>query len=258
MQHQDKLKDVIPDDLILNILSFVEAADLTFFQATCERYRNLPGVDELWRKLCRQRWQTWPIYSLRVDISSEGGPGIPGSTWKERYVWVERDYLRTEIRIDELEGLEWYFNFLPWAGGSSDTAETMSSAYFCQGQLYLLKYLWMYPRLDYNIVEIPVVDNQDVSNEGDDILRNAEFLGGWEVVLGGPLSQAMIAAGDSSPRTSRKQYIQISTFRPHYVARTSVGGWILWNENVVFFSRGNLREVELPDQLEMHIHMFHF
>lgn len=39
------LDSLLPDDLILVGLSFVEANDLINFQATCRRYRNLETED---------------------------------------------------------------------------------------------------------------------------------------------------------------------------------------------------------------------
>ncbi len=257
MQSDYKFKDTIPDDLILNILSYTDATDLISFQATCKKYRKLSGANDLWKKLCRRRWQTLPMYSTgrRIGSSSEIETDTRCLTWRERYLWVERDFRRTEISREELEGLEWHFNFLPWAGESSDGTGTRSSAIFYQGQVYLLKYLWMYPILNFDVIEI---NTHDDSTQEDDVIRNAEFLSGLEVVLGEPLLQAMIAADASCPRTSAKQFVQISTFPPHYVARTSTGGWILWNENVVFFSTGVTRGVNLPGQLEMHLRMFRF
>ena len=247
--------NTVPDELILIILSFGDASDIASFQSTCKRYRNLKDIEDLWRKLCHRRWRRWPIYSMRIDTAREVGTDVQEQTWKERYKWVERDFLRTEITRDELERLEWHFNYLPWAGGTTGEAGTQSAAYFHQGRLYLLKYLWIYPMLTYELVE---VNTQTDTQRAGNALRNAEFLTGMEVVLGEPLLQASIAADVSSPRSSNEQFVQIGSFPPHYVARTSAGGWILWNENVVLFSNGKPRALPLPDQLEMHIHMFRF
>lgn len=251
MQVSDCLHIGIPDELILGALSFVEAKDLINFQATCKRYRNLE-TEDLWRALCAHRWQGWPIYSsddrLRHNPNEEREES-PASTWKGRYEWVERDFRRTEITQDDLESLEWHFNFLPWAGGSSNGTGTRSLAYFHQGRLFILKYLWMYPSLNYEVI----TRNTEIDSREDANLR-----GGLEEVILEPLRLAVISAGTSSPRYSDIQYIQISSFPPHFVARTSVGGWILWNENVVFFSAGLPRGEQMPDQLEMHIDMFRF
>jgi hypothetical protein len=248
------LEDVMPDDLILVVLSFVEAEDLVKFQATCKRYQNLDSAD-LWRVLCARRWQDWPMYSsdveLRRDDSSEAVEGQSASTWKDRYKWVEIDFRRTEITQEELERLEWHFNFLPWAGGRSNGTGSLSLAYFHQGRLYLTKYLWMYPILNYEVI----TSNTEIASMED---FHLDFRVGLDDMLGEPLRQAVIYAGTSNPRHSPVQYVQISSFPAHYIARTSNGGWVLWNENVVFFSRGLPREAQLPDQLEMHIDMFRF
>ena len=236
------LEDLIPDELILVCLSFLQAKDVLTFQETCRRYQNLNAEDH-WRALCERRWQDWPIYladdRLRRD-PSEVVEGSPASTWKDRYKWVECDFRRTEITQEELETLEWHFNFLPWAGGNSNGTGTRSPAYFHRNCLYLVNYLWIYPSLNFEVLTYDT-DNLSV----DDIF----FRAGLEVVLGEPLRQAIIFAGTSNPRHSTTQYVQVSLFPPHYIARTSEGGWVLWNENVVFCSAGITREARLPDLL---------
>lgn len=169
--------------------------------------------------------------------------------WKDRYEWVERDFRRTEITQEELERLKWHFDFLPRAGGNSNGTETRSAAYFYRGRLYLLKYIWMYPVLNYGVL---ASDSETASMEEFD------FDDELELILGEPLQQAVMSTGISNPRHSTTQYVQISSFPPHFVARTSVGGWVLWNENVVLFTEGLPRGEQLPDQLQIHIEMFLF
>ena len=264
MKSKSYMEGLLLEDLILEALSYVEAKDLVHFQQTCQRFRNLSGTNDLWRVLCDLRWQAWPAYfclnnNNNNNHRSDAIEGWANWTWMERYRWVEQDFRRTETTQEELEGLEWYFNFLPWAGGSSSGEGTRSLAYFHHGRLYLLKYLWMYPHLNYNLGNTNEVTNDDprVADDDDEVDED-DFQERLEAILGEPLRQAARSAGASDPRPSRTQYVQISSFPRHYIARTSVGGWILWNENVVFFSGGAPREVELPDQLEMHIDMFRF
>jgi hypothetical protein len=242
------LKDNLPDDLILIALSFLNAKDLLSFQSTCSRYLHLDNVDDHWRALCWYRWKNWPSYALNERLNLGGTNGE--QSWKQRYRWVEGDYKRTEISNEELESFEWAFNFLPWAGGSPDG---QSRAFFHEDRLYLLKYLWMYPSLPCNIVH---VDRDDV-NVGN-IMGNVEFLGGMDLATGAPLRAAAETARVSEIRFSTTQYLQIGTFPMHYIGRTAIGGWLVWNENVVFFSDGSAREAELPDQLEIHLDMFRF
>lgn len=258
--HCHLLEDVIPDDLILVVLSFLEAKDLVRFQATGKRYHQNLDSDDLWQVLCTRRWQDWPIYSSndeltgRRDDSSSGEAVVEGPSalsWKDRYKWVEIDFCRTEIPQEELERLEWHFNFLPCAGRRANGNGTRSLAYFHHGRLYLTKYLWMYPTLNYEVITA----NPEIESMED---FHLDFRVGLDEVLGEPLRQAVLSAGTSHPRHSSVQYVQISSFPAHYTARTSNGGWVLWNENVVFFSTGLAREAQLPDQLEMHIDMFRF
>lgn len=256
----------LPDDLILIALSFVGAKDLLSFQSTCTRYQNLNNVDDLWRELCKYRWRNWPMYRLYKTLNGEG-EGVEQKSWKDRYQWVENDYRRTELLPRDLELLDWSFHFLPWAGGSPNG---QSQSYFHEGRLYLLKYLWMYPTLQYTITNVQVdTDPGGYANIEDlveragnvsvgDVFSNIDFLGGMQLVRAGPLQAAKEIAQATSPRISTKQYLQISTFPIHYIARTSIGGWLVWNENVVFFTDGSPRKAELPDQLAMHIDMFRF
>jgi hypothetical protein len=226
------LEESLPDELLVAALSFASARDLIDAQSTAKRLRNL-DTDALWKTLCQHRWKDWPMY---VNRSMES---IPGSSWKDRYIWVEEDCARTELIIDELQRLEWNFNFLPWAN-RNPAGDTVSRCYFVGGRLYLLKYLWIYPRLDYEIVD----DTTNIVDVGDNVMDE-------------PLQAAAALARTSHPRCSQTQQVRVAHFPQHRVARTSQGGWLLWNENVVFFSDGRPdREEELPDQLKMHLEMF--
>ena len=247
--NNNPLKDNLPDDLILIALSFLNAKDLLSFQATCSRYFHLDNLQDHWRDLCRYRWKNWPMYALNERLNS-GEIIIGDQSWKQRYRWVEGDYKRMHISNEEVESLEWTFNFLPWAGGSPDG---QSRAFFHEDHLYLVKYLWMYPSLPYNIVNV----NRDDESNGN-ILGNVEYLGSMELAIGAPLRAAAETARASETRLSTTQYIRIGNFPIHYIARTAIGGWLVWNDNVVFFSDGSAREAELPDQLEIHLNMFRF
>jgi hypothetical protein len=126
----------------------------------------------------------------------------------------------------------------------------------------------MYPFLTYNIVRLNTDETGSESEqEGVAVARaggigdfrsNVDFLGGMELARGAPLRAAAETAGASDARVSTREYLQISTFPIHYIARTAIGGWLFWNENVVFFSDGSPREAQLPDQLEIHLDMFRF
>lgn len=253
------LSDLVPDDLILITLSFVDATDLGSFQSTCSRYRNLHNVDDLWRALCKRRWKDWPLYASNERLNAEDN--CERSLWRQRYRWVTEDYRRTSISLPELESLAWNFNFLPWAGGSPNG---QSRAYFLHRRLYILKYLWMYPLLPYNLFAVNEAAGR--GQEGDqgqevdegDLLGNMDFLGAMELALAGPLRAAVETAQASAARPSGTRYLKIGSFPIHYIARTADGGWLIWNQNVVFFSDGSPREVELPDQLDIHLDMFTF
>lgn len=239
------LQNQIPDEIVLNILSYVGARDLLAFQGACRHYRNLP-TEQVWKALFRRRCTSYSIYAQNTSIEKVA------LTWKGRYQWLERDIARTELTMSDLQELKWQFSYVPWAGESSASSE----AYFYQNRLFLLKYLWIYPNLDCSLVDIP-----EDRGDGSDFVQDENqhvFDEGLESAVQEPLEQALILADMTGPRYSVLQYLRISRFPPHYVARASNGGWIVWNHNVVLFTNGDRKEADLPDQLQMHMSMFRF
>jgi len=330
------LYDDISDDLILSILSFVDVKELVSFQTTCSRFYHLENTNELWKVLCQRRWEHWPLYKCNErlntdetmmdrmnDEEEENEESYHDErqqqqrqpqrqrrqslsrlrTWKQKYQWVETDIQRTELyEEEELQSLDWNFDFLPWAGWSPDG---LSQAIFHRGNLFVMKHLWMYPFLSYSMETLPLTlqpsppskttsistttartrtsgvvgGNQESGRMGGGedyrhrrrdrphhhhhhdglTLAGLEFLAGKDVVQTLPLDTAMDITGMNlglPRRISNIQYMSIATFPIHSIARTSVGGWMIWNENVVFFTDGTPRSRDLPDELQSHMDLY--
>lgn len=241
-----QLQNHVPDDIILRILTYSGARDLLAFQATCRHYHALP-TEVLWQALFEQQRREYPIYNQKPSIEQVA------STAKGRYQWIARDLMRTELTMSDLQDLQWHFSFLP---RSTDIIES-SEAFFINNRLYLLKYLWIYPNLTFSLVDLPR-DGGGAELSDHEIHQDNVFRETREIALAEPLEQALVATETTSARCSISQYLGVGSFPPHYIARTSKGGWISWNHNVVLFTHGDRRSGEIPDQLQMHISMFRF
>ena len=56
-------------------------------------------------------------------------------SWKKVYFWMEEELARTTLTADELESLDWYFNFTPTAGGRRKA--TLRQCIFRHGLLFV-------------------------------------------------------------------------------------------------------------------------
>jgi hypothetical protein len=134
-----------PDALLKDVASFLPPTDLGRFEMVDRRTHCL-DTEELWHKLCIDRWKEWPRYRLTADRVVWIRENLPNLSWKGLFVWTEEDVKRIRITWEELEALSWFFNFTPQAGGRGSA--TLQKCQFNQGLLFLSQYLPMPYRLE--------------------------------------------------------------------------------------------------------------
>lgn len=253
------LEELMPDDLIVQVLSFVATPhELGKIESINRRFRRLPTF-LLWHNLCRL---TFPHQCCSQDDDS-----LRDFDWKVRFRFLEQDLRRTELTCSDLEGLEWQFHFIQphdrTSGNDSATTQTRlpqeSPAYFVNGRLYILKYLWRFALLEIELLQY----TDDGVNENDEAQIVSNHL--WENRQYPHLVQALELAGlaslssmenhsDDTIRCSYRQCLRIADFALHSIARTRQGGWIIWNKHVVLVSTGKRRgKAPLPEELQKHI-----
>lgn len=212
---------LLPDDLIVQVLSFVSArGDLSRVESINRRFRRLP-TDQLWRIEC---FRTWPLYYCQdedhVEEGRNGGDAEeslnirrPTDFWKRRYRFIQQDLQRTELTTSELEGLEWNFHFVNssrtsinrnntnngnHAANESNTSLPQESpCYFLDGKLYILEYLWRFAFLEIELLEYEDGSGDDNGDEKALIVSNLL----WENRQFSYLSKALAAAGIASSST---------------------------------------------------------
>ena len=135
--------EAVPDSLLLAIVSCFDENDLIAFELVSKRIRNL-NLTSSWEGLCHKRWQDWPRYRWR----NLRDPYLIDKTWKQRFFWVEKDYARTILPRDELESIQWYFNFTPEAGGRG--SQTLRRCVFRGGMMYVPSFPPLICRLVYH------------------------------------------------------------------------------------------------------------
>jgi hypothetical protein len=143
----------LSDDILCSSLApYFDAQDLLSIPCLSRRLRaSDANLDPLWRKHCQRRWQHWPRYRLTDERDNELAERFPMYTWKQKYLWAEKDAMRTTLTKNELESLGWYFNFAPSAGGRED--ETLTRAVFRSGSLHLIG-MPQYPPMPYRLVNV--------------------------------------------------------------------------------------------------------
>eukprot|EP00531_Pseudo-nitzschia_arenysensis_P013691 CAMPEP_0116118564 /NCGR_PEP_ID=MMETSP0329-20121206/2170_1 /TAXON_ID=697910 /ORGANISM="Pseudo-nitzschia arenysensis, Strain B593" /LENGTH=200 /DNA_ID=CAMNT_0003612197 /DNA_START=89 /DNA_END=691 /DNA_ORIENTATION=- len=136
MEASSQLESMIPDAILLAIASYLDEDDLMRYELISKKFRSLSdSLDkEVWQKICHRRWMAWPRY--RWEILQESHHDLIRKTWKQRYLWVEMDYSRTRITLEELETSQWYCNFTPEAGGRG--SETLTRCFFGTGFMIVL------------------------------------------------------------------------------------------------------------------------
>ncbi len=138
MVASSQLESTVPDAILLDIASYLDGTDLMQFELISNKFRSLnDSLDkEVWQQICHKRWMAWPRY--RWKNLQESHRHLIRKTWKQRYLWVEMDYSRTRITVEELETSQWYFNFTPEAGGRG--SETLTRCFFGRG--FMIVFGW--------------------------------------------------------------------------------------------------------------------
>ena len=202
MSFSNKLTD---DHLLIHVAAFLAPKDLLSFQCVSKNLAKL-DTSQLWHNLCKQRWEPWPRYRLtdeRVREMSSEEQDFLDSSWKQRYLRVEREATRITLKMEDLIHLDWYLSF-SLTGVRGDLRTPLESVQFSpSGTLHVPGY----PALDYEIIQdAPPAVQLPQSLHGDR-----------------PFSQ--------------RQWLRISNFPPHYITRkASDANWMIVNENVVFLS----------------------
>mmetsp|Transcript_4049 Transcript_4049/g.8587 ORF Transcript_4049/g.8587 Transcript_4049/m.8587 type:complete len:249 (-) Transcript_4049:2019-2765(-) len=136
----------LSDDIQLMIASFHLPLDLLNVACVSNQFRGL-NVDRIWKERCSERWKEWPRYRMSSSRISYLESKLPNTCWKQRFLWVEKDVVRTTLDQEEFESLGWYFNFTPSAGGRGD--ETLTRCIFRNGLLHLARL--EYPPMPYRL-----------------------------------------------------------------------------------------------------------
>jgi len=205
----------LADELLLHAASFLAPVDL--LQLEClSSYTNHLDTDIIWRKACQRRWQKWPMYQSLLTSEERSSrssgrnrcndPRLVGVGWKEKYRIVECDVIRTEITMEELEDLNWYFNYTTGAHRILDV--TLLKCSFKDSFLFLEGY----PPLPVYIKE-------------------------QEPPQPPPNQWFSICADEFAARPfSKRQWLQIAEFEPHFISRTHDAEWLIMTVNVTFVS----------------------
>lgn len=190
----------LADELLLHVASFLAPVHLLRLECL-STYTYRLDTDALWRNACQRRWEKWPRYRLTSERMSKMNRSDPRVGWKEQYRIVERDVIRTEVTMEELEELSWYFNYT--RGGGLIAEATLLKCFFKDNFLFLEGY----PPLPVQIKE--------------------------EMPPRPPIRADEVAARPFSKR----QWLKIADFNPHFISRTSSNAeWLIINENVTFVS----------------------
>lgn len=112
------LSTLVPD-LLLNIAQYLTAKDLLQYQCISKEFSQL-NTKSLWKDLCRKRWEPWPRYRIEEeekdesDVSTEEDSKTSdrGCSWQSRYLSVEKDATRMDLRSEDLQDLKWYLSFV--------------------------------------------------------------------------------------------------------------------------------------------------
>lgn len=129
----------LPDDVVHCILSYLDPQGLCRIETVC---LYLKGVDTTvqWQTCCDVDFSTYPRYNCKTN-------GYPTVSFKQAYEWLKKETTRSKIGHNDLESLNWYFNFHPRAGGMG--RDSLVRCKFARRVLQLTGY----PPLDYFIEE---------------------------------------------------------------------------------------------------------
>jgi ribosomal protein L37E len=156
-----------PEDLLQQITSYLDAQDMCRVESTCRYFRAILDTTNLWKIRCDQDYFAFPRYQCQRH-------GYPRESYKTSYEWLFKEVRRAEVTKDDLESLNWYFNYAPVAGGRSK--ETLVKCVFRDDFLDLVGYLPLpyFLSVDGSIVGIGSFPPHDVSRlpDGEWLIKN--------------------------------------------------------------------------------------
>jgi hypothetical protein len=193
----------LTEELLLQVAEFLPAEDVLRFQSVSKETNQL-NTDKLWKKLCETRWNPWPRYRLTEARGKDLDEQMPNTSWKDRYMAIEQDATRTELRESDLHNLRWYLCFV-LSGIRGEGRSDHMPVRFLPCNIVMVP---QYPPLTYQIIQ----ETPPSSSHIRSTLR-----------------------GDQP--FSNHQWLQISHFPPHFVTRKQADAeWLIVNENVMMVS----------------------
>ena len=199
------------EELLLSVAGYLSPRDLLRFQCVSKELSHL-NTESIWERRCEERWKPWPRYQLtdkkRIELDSAGSATFR-MAWKRRYKVIEEDATRNTLRSHDLQNLKWYLSFV-LSGIRGEGRSDHVPVEFAFGEVLLVP---GYPPLSYQII------NETPPSTDDHIRQNLR--------------------GDQP--FSRKQYLGISNFPPHFISRKSSDAeWLIVNQSVMMVSRGEI------------------
>jgi hypothetical protein len=206
------LDSLLTDELLLYIAGFLPVQDLLRFQSVSIHFADL-DTDSIWKERCKLRWEPWPRYRLneRREVALDSITEMPNTSWKQRYLAIEREATRTQLQMSDLRRSKWYLSFvLPPGvlrvseGGRSEHVEVVF-------------------RANPNVLIVPAY-HLPLPYE---IMKEAP-----------PTRPTHIRATFRGDRPfSNRQWLRIGRLPVHFVTRkASDAEWLLVNENHIFVS----------------------
>ncbi|CAJ1962619.1 unnamed protein product [Cylindrotheca closterium] len=171
--------------------------------------------------------------------STTSTPSLSKFSWKKTYFWMEQELARTTLTYDELESLDWYFNFTPLAGGRGK--DTLLRCIFRHGLLSIGGA--GFPSLPYRMLFLHPGDNPDIFSEQQvnatdqhsDTDTTTDATTDTET-HDNPIFHGGIDTSQAR-RHNQEQAVLIADFPLHYVSRLHDSGeWLMTNAHVTFVS----------------------
>eukprot|EP00293_Proteomonas_sulcata_P019809 CAMPEP_0184305032 /NCGR_PEP_ID=MMETSP1049-20130417/14406_1 /TAXON_ID=77928 /ORGANISM="Proteomonas sulcata, Strain CCMP704" /LENGTH=457 /DNA_ID=CAMNT_0026617003 /DNA_START=115 /DNA_END=1488 /DNA_ORIENTATION=+ len=247
IESESLIERILPEELLSRSLAHLDWISLCHISAVSRRFRRRGAGSDLWFRICQEEWNQRQLHfhiTQRIlpsilggspdfdeyallrrntkahdvqgceevkDSPAEGAERVPGVLgaersrekevdWKAAFRAVYLDRTRTRITAEETKGMRWCFRFTAQAGGHSSQP-------------------------------VPLViftDSLVDSNEDD-----GEKEGGALLLPGYPALPWHIQGEEEVGSGSR---VVIANFPPHWVKRTADWGFIIGNENVLFWT----------------------
>lgn len=194
---------LLREDLQLHIAAFLPPQDLLHYQCVSKELASL-NTDSIWKKRCQKRWQPWPRFRLTEEKHDELDQTLPNTSWQQRYISIEQEATRTELRASDLQNLQWYLSFVLSGIRGEGRSDHMKVSFTAANLLVVPGH----PPLFYRIFNLPPPPSDHIRQT----LR-----------------------GDRPFSTT--QYLKISDFPAHFIARKANDAeWLIVNENVMMVS----------------------